>query len=330
MPALDSDIVSINWTSPQHLLKVVRQSHRNHLNRFRDLPKTTIPMNTTFSHLIRASIKRGLGLTTLLGALFLLQACEKEDPRTGVIYRGGSRSTCFPRELENGLIAFYPFENGSLLDQSGNMNDLINPTGALTTEDRLGNSGCAFEFIMANEEYLVCENPIFLDNLTQISISLWYQSSPLGNPGSLVGVVLRGDSSEHRPDTMSEWALGIYDCRRPVFGYANSAMWHHTGQGPLGNFNSCDELSDFMNSAWHHLVAIYGNGTHQLWLDGVPSIYTPNAFGNCLNPSLMEDISDFYLGKTFGGKVDDLAIYNRALSNSEVAQLFDLLPCCEN
>ena len=54
------------------------------------------------------------------------------------------RSSCLPSNLQNGLIAFYPFSNGSLEDKSAYSNNVTNPTTAIPTNDRNGNLNCGY------------------------------------------------------------------------------------------------------------------------------------------------------------------------------------------
>ncbi|MEM1215957.1 MAG: hypothetical protein AAGJ82_09750 [Bacteroidota bacterium] len=63
---------------------------------------------------------------------------------------------CLPTNLQDGIIAFYPFTSGSLNDYSPNNYNLNNPTTAVTTTDRNDNASCAYLFdnLPENGEYL--------------------------------------------------------------------------------------------------------------------------------------------------------------------------------
>ncbi|MFN8699627.1 MAG: LamG domain-containing protein [Flavobacteriales bacterium] len=82
----------------------------------------------------------------------------------------------------------------------------------------------------------------------------------------------------------------------------------------------CPNLVDYYSYQWDHLPAIYENGNYQLWMDGMPteSVMFP---GICPNPEVMEDIGALYIGRTYSGKIDDVAIYNRTLNPAEIQQL---------
>ncbi|MDZ4822914.1 MAG: LamG domain-containing protein [Flavobacteriales bacterium] len=236
---------------------------------------------------------------------------------------------CLPDNLQDGLLAFYPFDNGSLLDHSGNGHDLMNTTTAMVTPDRSNNTLCAYEFIKANNEFLTQADPQFLNSLTQLTISLWYNSSALGDPSSFESILSRGTGA-HCPDTYGEWSIGIYDCRRPVFGYANNRYWEEAYFEEISQtegINTCADYAAIMNEVWHHLVVTYDNGTYQMWLDGILTDYVPD-LGICFDPQVMEDLGDFFIGHSFGGKVDDVAIYDHTLEATEIDELRNLEACC--
>jgi hypothetical protein len=77
---------------------------------------------------------------------------------------------------------------------------------------------------------------------------------------------------------------------------------------------------------WHHLVAVYHSGsqTMQMFVDGAldPSISGVLPLPNAATANAMtigNDTGTYY----FNGNLDDLRIYSRALSSSEVLALFN-------
>ena len=94
----------------------------------------------------------------LLSAL-LFFSCDEDDQFT---------TSCLPANLQNGVIAFYPFNNGALSDVSSGGNDLVNTTAASAAADRNGNANCAFQFdnTQAAEEFLTTTNTNFLNGLS--------------------------------------------------------------------------------------------------------------------------------------------------------------------
>jgi hypothetical protein len=77
---------------------------------------------------------------------------------------------------------------------------------------------------------------------------------------------------------------------------------------------------------WHHLVMTYSrtNGISNLFIDGI--LVSSQPYSNQLNHS-----DDLYIGgfrnyQFFTGKIDDLMIWNRALSAPEIQQIYTSVP----
>jgi len=248
-------------------------------------------------------------LTTFLFFLILSITCCKKDEFT---------VDCLPANLQNGVIAFYPFNNGSLSDESPNSNNLINTTSAAQTTDRHGNPTCAYVFDnhLGPTEFLTRANPSFLNNLAAFSISVWYEALDTSIQGVyLEGLVGRGFGPAHCPDRIGEWSVGIFDGRRPVFGHNNS-VWAGAASPPNINY-------------WHHVVAVKNNDTYKIYQNGV--LYGQvTGSGGCLPPfELAQDEGDLFIGNRFTGKIDDILIYNRELKETEILDLYNLESCCK-
>ncbi len=225
--------------------------------------------------------------------------------------------------LASGVLAFYPFGNGSLNDLSGNGYHLINPTTAYPTTDRGGSANCAYHFDMVNHDFLTIPTggSGFLNNITTspFSISLWYQATgtrPGGNYELLIG---RGNTPLHCPDTWGEWSIGLHDCRKAVAGLDQTSHWE------TSSIMDCDSLLNLISNRWHHLVFIYDGVNYSLYKDGI--LYAAPS-GLCGNMSA--NIGEMMLGVDYTGDLDDIIIYNRALSSAEVNALMNLNgSCCD-
>ena len=68
-------------------------------------------------------------------------------------------------------------------------------------------------------------------------------------------------------------------------------------------------------------MKIYRNGILQNFSSGI------GACGSGI-PSY-QDIGDLFLGKDYTGKIDDVIIFNKTLTQTEVNLLFGLETCCE-
>jgi hypothetical protein len=233
---------------------------------------------------------------------------------------------CLPAHLQEGLIAFYPFTGGSLRDESPNSNDLTNQTSAHPSTDREGNSNCAyvFENTQNQNEFLTTTNSDYLNDLDEFSVSIWYEPiDTLRHPGKFEVLFSRGEQARC-PDRRGEWSVGLYDCRRAVFGHNNS-VWANTITGFL---HGCEGEVKALSNHWHHVVAIKNGEAYKIFFDGNPQA-TQMGNGSCNQLHLAENIGDVFVGKYFTGKVDDILIYNRELTQIEITELYEALKCCQ-
>jgi Concanavalin A-like lectin/glucanases superfamily len=255
-------------------------------------------------------------------ALLLLivfgQISCKSDPKFTV--------SCLPTNLQSGVLAFYPFSQGSLRDESANANDITNTTTATPSTDRNGNANCAFQFTntQSKVELLTTANTGFLNGLNEFSISVWYLPLDTARIGGSYEILLSRGIESRCPDRRGEWSLGLYDCRRAVFGHNNS-VWANKIAGPS---NDCQSEIITLTDKWHHVVATKKNGDYKIYFNGK---LDESAFGNanCTNLHQAQDIGELFIGRYYTGKIDDILIYNRELSQAEVTVLFALEPCCQ-
>ncbi len=224
---------------------------------------------------------------------------------------------CIPSGLQGNLIAFYPFNGGSLDDVS-NSNDLTNLTSASPTMDRNGNIDCAYKFESNNNEYLTTTNTSFLDNLSEFSISLWFKMDNDNDDYSVL--ISRDESTLIVYDVFGQWSLGLYDSDFPVFGLHGSSVWD------AYNFPG-NTVIDF--NEWHHLIVTFKVANHELeiYRDG---ILRDSNTGISNNPNMptYQDIGDLFIGKFYDGKIDDIAIFNISLNQSQVTEIFEMETCC--
>ncbi|XZF12412.1 LamG-like jellyroll fold domain-containing protein [Chitinophagaceae bacterium MMS25-I14] len=224
--------------------------------------------------------------------------------------------------LASGVLAFYPFGYGSLNDVSGNSYNLTNPNTAIAfpVPDRNANPTCAYHFDRGTGSLLTipASGTSWLNGITTspFSISLWYR--PTNDPNRGVGdyelLVGRGTNPLHCPDTWGEWSVGLYDCRKAVVGFDMYSHWE------LGGCNMAA-----ITGSWHHLAFIYNGSTYSVYRDGVLSSTSSGPCG-----AMSANAGPLMLGVDYSGDLDDIVIYNRAITASEVASLMALNgSCCD-
>lgn len=206
----------------------------------------------------------------------------------------------------SGLIGFYPF-SGNSNDQSGNGNNAIN-NGAILTTDRCGRSNSAYYFNGVSDYIYLGSNQKFTPDYT--TISCWFNTTNSTMPMALVRWRSYGYGlAFNNPNDPSSNGL-YFNC------YTSSSTCYTL----KNNVNYSDGM-------WHLAVFAFDGKTAKLYIDNKliasdnkypdsPIYYASGAlaFGrDGDNPSFF-----------FQGKLDDIGIYNRALTETEIASLYDL------
>jgi hypothetical protein len=234
--------------------------------------------------------------------IFILISCEKSEEKTGI-----QNLNCLPTSLQNGVIAFYSFGNGSLNDSSGNNYNLTNPTTASSGIDRDGNPNCAYQFNNANNEFLKYTNPTFLDNLptNNLSISFWYKSNDLlGSNGAFIS----RDNQQYCNSSFGEWSIG----------YVNNVVTFGVINGRVQNYG-------VENTNWEHIIITSNNSNNQIFVNGV---LIPNGSGINGTSCPILNQGDLFIGRLYDGLIDDIIIYDRIVTSTEITELFNLSACC--
>ncbi len=199
--------------------------------------------------------------------------------------------TIFDPDVERNLVAFYPF-NGNTLDESGNEHHGIN-YGASQVADRFGNPASAYDFDGSND-YMEMGSWF---NYNDFSISLWINRDMIG----------------------SDWRT-IIDNNHPnnwvLQSYQNS---NTCGFGVYPDGNS--EFTLALNE-WKHVVCIKDGTNLRTYVNGILEDSTQmSATVTYSNPYLR--ISRWGTnGRYFNGQIDDIRMYDRGISESEVALLY--------
>jgi len=201
----------------------------------------------------------------------------------------------------SGLVAWYPF-CGNPNDYSGNNYNLTNNGASLTT-DRFGNVNAAYHFNgIANSLSLSTVLPLPVANMTY---SAWINADIVQN-----GVILFNGNSNTNGSGL------IYNNGGPSPGNKVTFL--------EGGLCFCLTGTALINQ-WHHAVLRCTSGTYNLFIDNV-LVYTNTSTPNVATGMFCMGL-DFTNGtEPFKGSIDDVAIYDRALSNAEITQLFNYTP----
>jgi hypothetical protein len=217
-----------------------------------------------------------------------------------------------------GLVGWWPF-NGNANDESGNGNNgTVN--GATLTSDRFTNSNNAYSFdgISNSIEYNILNLPI---NNQARSFSCWFYVFDVSNSSTQQKVILNyGPISSNQRNCLMHWGTGV-----SFIAQANDACAGCSGSTAYYN------PSTTVDSMWHNLIIAYQNDTIKGYLDGQLSFTAPKVFTTSLTPmKIGYGESSHWNGEPFYGKLDDIGIWDRALTQQEITALYNASNCSSN
>lgn len=200
-----------------------------------------------------------------------------------------------PNDL--GLVGYWSFEDGSgtkATDFSGNNNTGTLTNGPTWTDGRFGKA-VSFD---GTDDYVNIASMSGLSS-SAITVSAWVKISAHKNWNNVVGHewVASNGSWLLFSDSSGNAYFGIYDTSQ------------HTAAS-----------SSFSAGVWHHLIGTYDGSVIRIYVDGVAGSST------ALSGVTLDTVGQVGLssssGSVFSGQIDDVRIYNRALSSDEITNLY--------
>lgn len=208
------------------------------------------------------------------------------------------------------LIASYSF-SGNTLDNSGNSNHGTLVDGEYTT-DRFGNENSALSFD-GIDDYVNLPN---LGLSGAVSVSGWFSFSGDIWPHHL-SLLGQATSYEER------WSLGV----------SNQEVFWYDRRGTDNQPYKIERETE--GDVWHHLVAVVSDDSS---LSTRVAIYMDGSLLGSVSSRGFQDIgNDYQIGSFFTewgweyskGKLDDIRIYNHALTDFEIENLYTANPVPE-
>ncbi len=200
----------------------------------------------------------------------------------------------------NGLVAYYPF-NGNANDESGNGNNgtII---GAASSIDRFGNANSAYSFDGLNN-YIQIPNSSSLDinGPSQISICAWAKFSEIKKQG-IVG----------------KWGQIGGPQYLLYMDITNKVTFQVQPSGGVSGFAS---LTTPEINKWYFIVGVFDQSTRKLYFNGSLDNQVSNSY-TIVSTTQNLEIGRYDETNYFNGVIDDIRIYNRALSAVEIGALY--------
>ncbi len=181
------------------------------------------------------------------------------------------------------------------------------PTSALTSSDLqfespYSNFSLNFD---GTGDYIDCGSPSLFDDLTSFSFSCWFNSNVKSNDDGILGKWL---SSTNR-----SFALNL-----ETSGNIRFAVFNSGGTAAQSYINT----SDWSTGNWYNVIGTYDGSNVKLYLDGVLKD-TVALTGTVRNSTQSFRIGRYGSSSDFQGKIDETAIWNSALTQAQVSQVYN-------
>jgi len=215
----------------------------------------------------------------------------------------------------HGLIGHWAFDDGSgttASDSSGYGNNGTVSTGLSSVQWVSGKKGGAIDFDGV-DDYVDCGNDVLFDSSRPLTVSFWAKLHSYGVAYPLP-LILKTEQST---------GFNFFYSTRPSYGGFNF--------GSSSNFvrlRTAGNIGSSFTGVWKHFVMVYdgtdrtANASYKLYLGGIKqSLVNSSAFS--ATPLINNITTSVSPTCPFYGLIDDVRIYNRALSAAEVEAMYN-------
>lgn len=212
----------------------------------------------------------------------------------------------------SGLVAWWPF-SGSAADSSiNNNNGIVN--GATLTTDRFGNPNSAYLFDGTSSYISVPNSPSLKSPQYRLSMSAWVNLSGYSLVGQAFNPILTKNDNG-----------------------ANAFMYRFTidfvGQGFFAGVNNWNSNTGgfgdtLFSNQWYLLTAVLDSNESRFYLNDSllgSQVFASNIFQDNYPLEIGRDMPG--ITEIFNGKIDDIGIWNVALTHQQIKNLYDGTAC---
>ncbi len=205
------------------------------------------------------------------------------------------------KEDPDGLVAFYPFNGNSDDEQFCGYYDADGINNPALASDRFGREGKAYQF--DGNSYLLAEK--FDSQFDELSFSYWFNSADNSGKKFIFGTDYQSGSSF----STYYWA-----------GQAGVSYYIQGQSGPMQIWGGVVPIN-----SWHHVAFTYGGTTAKIYVNGE---LKSEESGVEIRRLKQRAGVPFYIGsrknkENFFGKIDDIRIYKRVLSDDDILALYN-------
>jgi hypothetical protein len=230
-------------------------------------------------------------------------------------------SSQLPTSLQSGLVGYWPF-CGNANDASGNGNNgTVN--GATLTADRFGNSSSAYSFDGVNDHVVVQDIPI-LKPSNSISLCAWVNIN-MSEQSDFNAIIYK---SHNQSQNYSSYSLitgnaGWNQTGNPGFTVRTTSSYNWTG----ANGTSTQVPGQNILNQWQFVCGTWDGTNMKIYQNGVLIATVPQG------GTIIYNTENLFFGKRkdgngfddyFTGLIDDIGIWNRTLTATEIQQLYTI------
>ena len=211
-----------------------------------------------------------------------------------------------------GLVGWWPGD-GNANDMAGTNNGVL-MGGATATN--AGYDGQCFTFDGTNGFVQIPDAPEL--DPTNLTVECWVRYSSLDEPGNTenVGTAYMVFKQNTRQDNFEGYNLGKHRYAYDLFVWEVSSA--------AGQPTQLDSITQIYTNVWYYVAGVRGSNYTQLYINGVLEAQTnvnyPQDYGNL--PLYFGSTGEVYYDRKLGGNLDEVSLYNRALSSNEIAAIY--------
>jgi Leucine-rich repeat (LRR) protein len=209
---------------------------------------------------------------------------------------------------KDGLLAYFPFD-GNANNASGSGSN-GNPTDVTLTTDRFGVANTAYSFngVSSNIDALITNIP---QNNSPRTISGWFKTNNAFTAPDKYEICIFNYGALAKTQRLS---LSVYS--KGYLNVVNGPVFTD-GSFYVNNF-------DYSNNDWYFYTLTYDGNKASLFINGEfvsENLITLNTTGNTfkIGQRILGDTTD----ESFKGKIDDIGIWNRVLTPTEIMALYE-------
>ena len=208
----------------------------------------------------------------------------------------------------SGLVGHWMFDEGAgttAADSSGSNNTGTLVNGPVWTPSGKINGGLSFDGV---DDFVDVGNPSAIKTLANITVSAWIRPQ-----------------STARQDYITQWGVGGTRHFNLISGITAGKFDFFVSINGTASPSAGASITSINPGTWYHVVGTYDGANIRLYVNGVQESITAQT-GDLLTTSSANLLFGKGSDATSGiitGSIDDVRVYNRALSAADIAELYN-------